>query len=182
MQSLDKFIYIRDGFLSTEECKNIIKTYDYNLTSLGDPCNYEFKDLENLPFMKIIHDKLQEVFEEYKKQNSEVDLTTSYWGLKHLRLKKFQPDYCFGEFHSEVSISTPFRLLNVQIYLTTHNCGTEFYNGEVIKSEKGRVTIFPAYFTHTHRGQVCPEKKVRYLLGGYVEFTERGILERKCGD
>jgi len=175
---LEKFVYIRDNFLSTKECKNIIKTYKHNLKLLSDPYNYEFKDLENTPFWTIICNKLKVPFDEYKKQNKEVDLTSSFWGLGHLRLKKFQPNYCFNEFHSEHSITYPNRILNVQVYLTTHNCGTEFYNGEVIKSEEGRLTIFPSYFTHTHRGQVCPQKKVRYLLGGYVEFIEQGIREK----
>ena len=56
------------------------------------------------------------------------------------------------------------------IYLSTHKCGTEFHDGLLILSHIGRLTIFPSYFTHTHRGQVCPEKKDRYLLGGYYEI------------
>ena len=55
--------------------------------------------------------------------------------------------------------------------------GTEFFNNEVIQSELGKVVLFPAYFTHTHRGQVCPEKKDRYLLTGYLEFFKKGDLE-----
>jgi len=174
---MKNFVYIHDDFLSVKECKNIIKTYDRNLKSLGNPRNYEFKDLEGTPFWTTICDKLTVPLEEYKKQNREVDLTASFWGLSRLRLKKFLRDRCFNEFHSEHSITSPNRMLNVHIYLTTHNCGTEFYDGEVIKSEQGRLAIFPAYFTHTHRGQICPQKNVRYLVGGYVEFTERGKRE-----
>ena len=174
---MEKFIYICDNFLSSKECKDIIETYDRDLKVLGSPCNYEFKNLEATPFWKVICEKLQVLLEEYKKENKEVDLTPSFWQLVYLRLKKFKRDLCFGEFHSEHSITFPDRVLNVQIYLTTHNCGTEFYNGDVIKSEAGRLAIFPAYFTHTHRGQVCPQKKERYLLGGYIEFIKQGINE-----
>jgi len=58
------------------------------------------------------------------------------------------------------------------IYLTEHNCGTEFFNGDYIKSEIGRLVIFPSYFTHTHRGQKCPNNKTRYIITGYVNFIK----------
>ena len=58
----------------------------------------------------------------------------------------------------------------IQIYLSKHNCGTEFYFKKVIKSEIGKVVLFPAFYTHTHRGQVCPENKNRYIITGYFSF------------
>ena len=95
-----------------------------------------------------------------------------------MRLKKFEPKKFFSQWHSEHCISNPHRILNVQIYLTEHNCGTEFFNGNIIKSEIGKLTFFPAYFTHTHRGQVCPENKVRYIITGYISFTKKGNSEQ----
>lgn len=41
---------------------------------------------------------------------------------------------------------------------------------KVIKSEIGKVVLFPAFYTHTHRGQVCPENKNRYIITGYFSF------------
>ena len=45
---------------------------------------------------------------------------------------------------------------------------------KTIMSVKGRATLFPAYFTHTHKGHICPEKKDRYIITGYVNFVRRG--------
>jgi hypothetical protein len=59
--------------------------------------------------------------------------------------------------------------------LSDNNCGTEFYEGATIISKKGKVLLFPAYFTHTHRGQLCPEFKDRYILGGYANFVDDSI-------
>ena len=56
------------------------------------------------------------------------------------------------------------------IYLSTHDCGTEFWNGDIIKSEKGRLVMFPAAYTHIHRGQKCPDNNNRYLVGGYINY------------
>ena len=69
-------------------------------------------------------------------------------------------------------------ILSLQIYLSNHNCGTEFSNyNKTIKSDIGKVVLFPAYFTQTHRGQICPENKNRYIITGYVNFIQKGQLE-----
>ena len=44
-------------------------------------------------------------------------------------------------------------------------------------SKSGRLAMFPAYFTHTHKGEVCPENKDRYLLTGYISFISKGKTE-----
>ena len=62
------------------------------------------------------------------------------------------------------------RVLAFQLYLSDHNCGTQFMNGEYVESDIGKAVLFPAYFTHTHRGQACPQKKTRYLITGYFNF------------
>ena len=93
--------------------------------------------------------------------------TSSYWGLTELRLKKFRPNYCFTDWHSEHCITSPLRMMNVQIYLTTHKSGTEFFDGEVIQSKKGRLTFFPSYFTHTHRGMPSFKTEKEILTGWY---------------
>ena len=68
---------------------------------------------------------------------------------------------------------TESSLNRITKHLTEHNCGTKFFNGNVIKSEIGRLVIFPSYFTHTHRGEKCPDGKVRYILSGYFNFKEK---------
>ena len=77
----------------------------------------------------------------------------------------------FENWHSEHSIENSNRILNFMIYLSTHDCGTQFLDKRIIKSEKGRLAILPSYFTHTHRGMPCPEGKDRYMFGGYFNFS-----------
>ena len=36
--------------------------------------------------------------------------------------------------------------------------------------------MFPAYFTHTHRGQACPHNKDRYMLGGYFHYFDKRLM------
>ena len=49
---------------------------------------------------------------------------------------------------------------------------TYFYSKEIVISKKGRLMVFPTYWTHTHRGQPCPENKNRYIMSAYFNVEE----------
>jgi hypothetical protein len=64
------------------------------------------------------------------------------------------------------------RLLAYILYLNDVDEGgeTEFlYHAMRVKPQAGRLTIFPAHFTHTHRGNP-PLSNTKYILTGWVEF------------
>jgi len=168
------FILIKDNVFSQKECETMISQFSQNLLiAEKEGMNYHFSDLNYFEHM----DKLNLVTKEYESTYNEISKTISIWQLDSLRFKYFKPGCVFSEWHSEHCFTFPNRVLSLQIYLTEHNCGTEFYNGDVIESKIGRVALFPAYFTHTHRGQVCPENKDRYIITGYINFTKKGTYE-----
>ena len=64
------------------------------------------------------------------------------------------------------------RLLTYILYLNDIEDGgeTEFlYQSQRVKPEKGTLVIFPAGFTHVHRGNP-PLKEDKYIITGWVEF------------
>ena len=163
-----------NNFLTQEECDTIIEKYD-SLSTPGEDShlNYEKYDIINDDNLaNILNKRLPVITDMYKQIYPEINHTGSFWRLTNLRFKKYNPGKSYDTWHSEHSIRNPHRILNVIIYLSEHNCGTEFYNGETIFSEVGKITIFPSYFTHTHRGQKCPENKTRYILTGYYNFVD----------
>lgn len=171
----DNYFLTVENFLTTEECENIIN-YNNNLFTKAeeDYVGYEKVDLMfDNDLIKNVLKKLKTVIEYYKVKYKEVNYVGSHWQFTHLRLKKFNKNKNYDIWHSEHSVRNPHRILNLLIYLTEHNCGTKFFNGNVIKSEVGRLVIFPSYFTHTHRGEKCPDGKVRYILSGYFNFKEK---------
>tara|TARA_Y100001973_G_C5193214_1_gene332357 strand:- start:2067 stop:2615 length:549 start_codon:yes stop_codon:yes gene_type:complete len=173
---LRNFIYAKENFLLAEECDEIIKFFkkipekifykfgNYEGVYLNDDSDY-LKD-DKLSFLK---DRFQTALNEYIKLYPELNFVKPFY-LTEIRFKHWKANNFFDSWHSEHSEETPNRILNFMIYLSTHNCGTQFLDKRIIKSEKGKLVIMPSYFTHTHRGMPCPEKKDRYMIGGYFNF------------
>ena len=68
------------------------------------------------------------------------------------------------------------RKLVIQLYLNTIEEGgeTEFlYINKRIKAEQGRLTIFPAAFTHTHRGNP-PIGQDKYIISTWAVSQDNG--------
>ena len=170
-KKLDKFVYVEDSVLSRSYCKLLIKNYSSKTKAAEiESHGYSYVNLEDTPIFPKIVNILKPHWEEYRFRNSGVDYTKDKWGLSSLRFKRFDKGKSFEGWHSEHCVDYPLRVLSVQFYLSEHNCGTEFIDGSVIKSEVGRLAIFPSYFTHCHKGQKCPENKPRYIITGYTEF------------
>lgn len=74
--------------------------------------------------------------------------------------------------HCEHSATSPERLLAYIVYLNDVEEGgeTEFlYQHSRLKPTQGTVVIFPAGFTHTHRGNP-PLSNTKYIMTGWVEY------------
>jgi len=165
------FIAINKEFITKAKCKSLIKTLDKNLITDGNEySNYEFKDIKDKKIQKFIVEKALAMIQTYCSYYQELNMTKDKWALTSLRFKKFKPGQAFYAWHSEHSGKYSTRVMVFQLYLTDHNCGTEFFSGETIYSEAGKAVLFPPYFTHTHRGQRCPQNKTRYLITGYYNF------------
>jgi hypothetical protein len=164
-------ICIIDNSLSEEECDNLINNYSSKLNgSLKSPWNYSYYDM---PYEdNILQNLVARILPKYKTENPEINCTSDLWSLKGFRFKKFNPGDFFDEFHSEQAYDKP-RVLAVLTYLSDHNCGTEFIDGRMVKSVKGRSLLFPAFWTHAHKGQPCPENKYRYILSAYASFDKK---------
>jgi len=76
--------------------------------------------------------------------------------------------------HSEVMGTHLHRLLVYILYLNDIDEGgeTEFlYYKKRIEPKAGRLLIFPAYFTHAHRGNTNLSDENKYILTGWYNFT-----------
>ena len=90
-----------------------------------------------------------------------------------LRIQKTKIGGGYHSWHCESGSRTlSTRLLAISLFLNTVEEGgeTEFlYYPKRVKAETGRFLIFPAGFTHTHRGNP-PISNEKYIITGWIEF------------
>lgn len=128
---------------------------------------------------KFIHSVVGQRMEEYKKE---------FMGLEGMggivsyscKVQRTPPKGGFHNWHSEHGPTLgSFRRVAVWLlYLTTHDESgdTEFIQqGIKFKPKKGTLVIWPAAFTHPHRGNPVYDKD-KYIATGWFEFHEQPYI------
>ena len=179
------FIEIYDDALSVENCDKLIDYFNKSPQAEGmlsgrilDPTQKQSTELINSYFtsheivFRLISPTLQKYTDKYIEK---------YIPLKHVKkwgvddeftLKKFEgEDDGFKVWHMEHSIHNPYRILVWMFYLNDAQSGTEFFHHPNIESKKGRLVIWPAGWTHYHKG-VTPNKGIKYIMSGWYSFQE----------
>ena len=99
-----------------------------------------------------------------------------------LKIQKTSPGEGYHSWHFEtMDLLYRNRILVVSLYLNDVEEGgeTEFlYLPKRVKPVQNRLLIFPAGFTHTHRGNQ-PLSGDKYLLTGWVEFGSRELVRNR---
>lgn len=163
-------VLILDDALTEKDCDELINE-SKNLMggTLESPWNYSYFDF---PIDHHITSHLGiKLVNQYSQLFPEVNFTFNKWYLENFRIKLFEPGKFYDYWHSEQGYNVP-RIVAILVYLSDHKCGTEFYDGTVVESKKGRALIFPAFWTHTHRGQICPENKPRTIMSSYINLID----------
>ena len=120
-------ICVFDNILSNKECDFLIDDLKNNIQgSYGNPHNYNYCDVA-YDGNEILSNLTTNIIKQYTKLNPEINLTYNKWKLQNFKFKEFIPGNYYNKFHSEQSFNRP-RILSILVYLSTHNCGTEFYN------------------------------------------------------
>ena len=163
--------YISNGVITKEDrayhntdhfCINFNNDISYNILS-GDNLSMEF-----LP-------KIKDFVSEYLKKFSV--LSQEKLLIYDTKAKKIPIGGGFHNWHFEnTGLQVSARKLVIQLYLNTIEEGgeTEFlYINKRIKAEQGRLIIFPAAFTHTHRGNP-PIGQDKYIVSTWAVSQDNG--------
>ena len=192
----DEFIEVYNDVLNEEECTNTIAyfehvkklNYVFNRQKAektprhlkeDETCFLFEPDILVLsrtqPMLQPILKKFWECYNHYSEKYSIIEKSASH-GILSMRLQKTKPGGGYHNWHYETEGGRLqcSRLLTFMIYLNTITAGgeTEFiYQNTRVNSVAGRVVIWPAGFTHTHRGNQ-PIDEEKYAITGWVEFLE----------
>jgi hypothetical protein len=186
--------FISGFYIDSLICKNLIEYFKANKErheegktlslDTNQPCvNKNFKDSIDLQLnpgesffeWDQYRDALLECAREYvnifPKSNN-----TDYWNItERTNIQYYPPGGGFKEWHTErTSAYMPFvtRHLVFMTYLNDvkDQGETEFYHQKVkIKPETGLTLIWPADWTHTHRGIPSPTEE-KYIITGWFNF------------
>ena len=181
------FIKIKDNLLTKQECTETINWsiknksfqpdikkdrasgYDYfDLMDYGEDYNQCFSLLPLRPAYRAINTLIGSYIKSFPEVNR-----ISRWGVQYVRLKRWSPGHYYSKWHSEHSSDDIMQLRRISqflIYLTDNDSHTEFRRYRKVRTKAGRGIIFPAYFTHEHRGSVCKDGLDRYIVSGYYGF------------
>ena len=183
------FIGIYDNALSSDQCKEVISYMDESElergafgenseidTSIKD-C-WEMKGIitDGSAVSNSILSVIQSFTSVYRKDYRSVDELSDWNIVNDYNLQKYEPGQGYHAVHCEASnIWSAPRVLAWMIYLNTveDGGGTSFpaYD-KVTDAVEGRFLIWPAYWTHVHKGVVSPTEK-KYIATGWYGFLSK---------
>jgi hypothetical protein len=119
---------------------------------------------------------LGEVVAEYIKKYPFCNYYSSWQNLENTIITYYKPTQSYQGWHTERSVVDGLCGSRHLVFMTYLNDvedggGTEFYHQrKLIKARKGKTLIWPADWTHTHRGIVSSTQE-KYIVTGWFNFT-----------
>ena len=132
----------------------------------------------NLPENEIYKIYFQSLFECYKDYNLQwpfLSEIVNHLDIGSFNIGKYEPGQHFQKIHCErTSLSTLHRLFAFMTYLNdVEDGGSTYFNHYDldIKPTKGLTLIWPAEWTHSHKGNVL-KTGVKYIITGWLTFPK----------
>ena len=184
------FFGIYDNALTKKECQILINQFENSPKREGR--SYSDGDLvvnedqkkcievDNSSFSnksvisRIINARLRECIDDYKKEYPSMNNFIAPWVIDNgYNFQKYETeDDGFKAWHTEAGgAPTSNRVLAWMFYLNDAKSGTEFINYPTVNAKMGRCVIWPAAWTHIHRG-VIPNKGLKYIVTGWASYVE----------
>jgi hypothetical protein len=175
--------FIAGWYIDSELCNNIVTKSKDNLTRFASWVpQYQHYDLESLDtnLCSQYHIMLNSVIELYKEKYPLCYKELQPWGRTPPRIQQYNPGQSFSRAHCE-NDGTADNLHRHFAYMTylndiTDGGGTEFLNQQITTpAVTGLTLIWPAQWTHYHRGIVAPTE-VKYIVTGWLSFQPQSAI------
>jgi hypothetical protein len=190
----DNFIGIYENIVSDEYCQSVIEYfenmtaagYGFNRQTIDNASKFNKDDLsvfatdEKIISLKASVD-LQRQLNDVLWNVGYKQYSEKFWGLQSLgshnshsfKIQKTEQGQGYHIWHCEAAnLGSCKRILAWTLYLNNVEEGgeTEFIHQHCrIKPKAGTLVIWPAAFTHVHRGNP-PLSNTKYIVTGWIEF------------
>ena len=185
---MSNFIDVYEGLASDEYCKDMIESLDFLLKHDSDTCHGEhtndgvrnrkdyarFFERDSIELANQTNIILNKALEIYKENYPSIGMINFY--SNSVKVQKTPPKGGFHVWHCEQSpdIASATRCLTWMIYLNDTEEGegtTEFLEqGLKLQPKRGTVVLFPAAWTHTHRGNPVYSSD-KYIATGWYYLS-----------
>lgn len=128
-------------------------------------------------YFKLIQHCFEDYMREFSILNSNIPV-----GLKEpVTIQHYKPSEGYYQWHFERHISEPasHRVAVFMTYLNdVENGGTDFlYQKMTTRASKGITIIWPADWTHTHKGEINKEYE-KYIITGWISWCPKPLEEK----
>ena len=180
---------IYDNALSKKECEIIINQFEKSEQGPGkiwrDGIIQEVSHLKKCMTLddsnfddgsiitNIVGNQLAKFIKRYDQEQPQLRILSRWSLYQGYSIQKYETeDDGYKEWHAEAAGSGPpsNRILAWMFYLNNAKSGTEFMNYPTVRAKRGRCVIWPAGWTHVHRG--APNKGLKYIVTGWITFEE----------
>ena len=190
---VDEQTFIGGGYMSEEICDGVLDFWNENesLKLPGIVANKETEETEDVEVKKctqldvipnaqeliLYNIHLQAILDDYKQKYKWADFVKTYDIIENMIIQHYKPGEGFYKWHMEQNgyANTVYRHLVFMTYLNdVENGGTEFYHFPDLKiqARKGLTLIWPAGWTHTHKG-VISNVDEKYIITGWYSFYDK---------
>ena len=172
-------MFIYKDYINKKICEKLIDVYEND--------NNKILRKDNITHMNQVYlsstnsslinynSALNKILEKYVKKYLYINKGQQRWTIhKEIKIQKYEIGESYFGWHSE---STGYkgnnnRILVFSTFLNTIKTGGEtefFYQKKKVKAEQGKTILFPAFWTHTHKGNIAKETK--YIITGWYTYV-----------
>ena len=123
---------------------------------------------------KLYFDQLFECYKNYVEEWTFLNQISERLEIGYFNLQRYKPGQHFKELHTErLSLESLHRIFAFMTYLNDVEEGGSTYFSHYdleIQPKKGLTLIWPAEWTHAHRGNILKEGS-KYIITGWISFA-----------
>ena len=185
------FIEVYNNVLTSEQCEKIIdfiNSSDLTPGLVQTPLKADLIQSEkdswdislnaedtSIEINDLIFNSLTRCIQDYKKQHPQIDQLATWRYCQEYNLQKYNPGQAYHSIHCEnMNPKSSLRILAWMFYLNTvtDGGGTYFDNYDLtMNAVQGRCVIWPAYWTHFHRG-IVSKTETKYIVTGWMNYID----------